>query len=79
MAFNKELDTKLGEKFIPIDEKSGYIVGLYSYNNGEPKFQISSWYTKKDGEKGYGGGRIKAGYIKEVTRAITELYNEKIL
>jgi len=75
MGYNADLDKVLLSKDIECEDGTSLKFEVYSYNGGEPKFQIGPrTYKKKNGEVGYRkAGRMTALELMELAKCTNEI------
>jgi len=75
MAYENDKD-KLVKKCgsFPVENGEEIAVGIYSYNEGDEKIQISRTYTKGNGESGQKAiGRLKHAELKELLTILSNI------
>ncbi len=78
MGYNKENDKMI--KLFEMEQENGSLQFIiFSYNEAEPKLQITRTYNKKDGTIGYGSsGRLSKNeilFLVDKTDEIIKLMN----
>ena len=68
MAYDTELDVTIEESSIVIDKNEKVVIGVYSYNDGEPKYGEKRLYQNRDGS--WRIGRIGRKSVSEITKIL---------